>query len=85
MTSQQSQQSQLNYYPKIVGISPHKIKQLDGGLFVIPSWGIRRNISYRLNYEMAVGFGVDFSELFEIDDTDFIVNIHLRIGLKFKK
>ena len=55
----------------------------DGGLFIIPGWGIRRNLSYRLNYELGFGMGVDISELFKIEDTDLIYNIHLRFGYKF--
>lgn len=63
-------------------------------LFLIPTWGIRRNISYRWNFEMGAGFGVDLIKAFglrseslrEVDNTgdnDFIFNVHLRIGYKY--
>jgi len=52
----------------------------------IPYWGIRRNLSNSFNYEVGIGMGVIhyFAENagFVEDDTDFIVALHLRIGLK---
>jgi hypothetical protein len=75
--------AEIRYYPKFLAISNNQNVKKDGGLFIIPGWGIRRNLSYRLNYELGFGMGVDISELFKIEDTDLIYNIHLRFGYKF--
>lgn len=88
----------IQYFPKFLTYSPlgnsdeflaFDAKEPNGGLFFTPTWGIRRNISYRWNYEIAAGLGID---LFERSPTtkeaahygnDFILNIHLRIGYKY--
>ena len=78
----------IRYYPKFLGVSPHEIKELDGGLFLIPTWGMRRNLSYRLNYELGIGVGADLYEFLfteEVDNVDIILNFHLRIGYKFRR
>jgi len=78
----------IRYYPEFLAISlrPEDI-DLDAGLFLIPTWGIRRNISYRVNYELGFGMGVDVYELLtdESHTTDFLLNVHIRIGYKFGK
>lgn len=92
----------FQYYPKILAYSPSRdtSKKLifnsnepNGGLYFVPTWGIRRNISYRWNFELGAGFGVDLIELFglgsrtlkeiEYGGDDFIFNVHLRIGYKY--
>lgn len=77
----------IRYYPEILGASSYRYSELDGGLFLIPSWGIRRNISYRMNYELGVGAGIDIYELITNyrSETDFMFNLHIRIGYKFGK
>lgn len=78
----------IRYYPKFLAYDLYKAKFIndaDGGLFVLPTWGIRRNSSYRINYELGFGVGIDIYELLtdESSTTDFLLNIHLRIGYKF--
>jgi len=80
----------VRYYPKILALSPTPINDLEGGIFIVPTWGIRRNISYRLNFELGLGFGIDILDpiISETDKTedflhDIVFNIHLRIGYKY--
>lgn len=80
----------FSYYPKILQYSPHKINEPETGIFIIPTWGIRRNISYRWNFELGAGFGIDVLNPFlEVRDNyeqyihDFMFNVHLRIGYKY--
>ncbi|MFK7812059.1 MAG: hypothetical protein AB8B59_06165 [Maribacter sp.] len=77
----------IRYYPEILAFSPHEINELDGGVFLVPSWGIRRNLSYRINYELGAGLGLDVYELLTepYATTDPLFNIHIRIGYKFGK
>lgn len=51
------------YYPEILAYSPRGINDVDGGFFIVPSWGIRRNINYRWNFEMGLGIGIDLTEI----------------------
>ena len=75
----------IRFYPEFGALSAHEITEIDGGIFLIPTWGIRRNISYRINYEMGIGLGVDVYELLtsENSTTDLNFNVHLRLGYKF--
>jgi len=80
----------FRYYPKFIAVELYETKFIndaDGGLFFIPTWGIRRNFNYRLNYEIGIGGGLDVLELFtsEWNTGDFTYNIHIRIGYKFGK
>ena len=79
------------YYPEILAYSPKGINEVDGGFFIVPSWGIRRNINYRWNFEIGAGVGIDLTELNRSDKgiggtedfEDYLFNLHLRIGYKF--
>lgn len=92
----------IKYYPKILAYSPNGNtserlafgpNEPNGGVYLIPTWGMRRNISYRWNFELGIGFGVDLVEAFGLGSrtfkeiarvgNDFIFNIHLRIGYKY--
>lgn len=83
------------YYPEILAYSPRGINEVDGGFFIVPSWGIRRNIDHRWNFEIAIGVGVDLTETFRSknyegtivteDFEDLLFNIHIRIGYKYGK
>jgi len=77
----------FRWYPEILAFSLHGIDDNDGGFFVVPTWGIRRNISFRWNYELGIGLGVDVYELLfsEANTTDVNLNLHIRIGYKFGK
>lgn len=81
------------YYPEILAYSPKGINEVDGGVFIVPSWGIRRNINYRWNFEIGAGVGIDLTELVKSksydgglateDFEDVLFNIHIRIGYKY--
>lgn len=79
------------YYPDIFAYSPRGINEVDGGFFIVPSWGIRRNINYRWNFEIGVGIGIDLTEISRSesdrggteDFEDLLFNLHLRFGYKF--
>lgn len=81
------------YYPEILAYSPKGINEVDGGFFIVPSWGIRRNINFRWNFELGAGLGIDLKELMKSksfdgglateDFEDLLFNIHLRIGYKY--
>lgn len=92
----------IKYYPKILAYSPKGDtsellafgpNEPNGGVFLIPTWGIRRNISYRWNFELGAGFGIDLIEALNLGTrtfkevaragNDFIYNVHLRIGYKY--
>ncbi|WP_273567834.1 hypothetical protein [Maribacter halichondriae] len=77
----------IRWYPEFWAISPHTIDEIDGAVFIVPTWGIRRNISFRWNYEVGIGMGVDVYELLfsEVNTTDVNFNLHVRIGYKFGK
>lgn len=79
------------YYPEILAYSPRGINEVDGGFFIVPSWGVRRNINYRLNLEIGAGIGIDLTKVRRSetntgsteDFEDILFNIHLRFGYKF--
>lgn len=75
------------YYPEILGYSPIGTNEVDGGFFIVASWGMRRNINYRWNIELGLGAGIDLTEIRRTEGTedfeDFLLNMHLRIGYKF--
>lgn len=81
------------YYPEFLAYSPREFDQVDGGFFIVPSWGIRRNINYRWNVEIGLGIGIDLTEIRRNetanggteDFEDFLLNLHLRIGYKFEQ
>jgi len=77
----------IKYIPEFSVIGAYRDYDFDGGIFLIPSWGIRRNLSYRLNYELGIGFGFDVYEILTAPNstTDFIFNAHIRVGYKFGK
>lgn len=79
------------YYPEVLAYSPRGINEVDGGLFIVLSWGMRRNIDYHWNIEIGLGVGIDLTEISRTetanggteDFEDLLFNIHLRIGYKF--
>lgn len=75
----------IRFHPKFGAFSPNHIEKINGGVFITPTWGIRRNISYRLNYELGIGAGIDVPKLlikkYTTNNANF--NIHLRIGYKY--
>ena len=57
-------------------------------LYIIPSYGLKRNIGSNINYEIGGGVGLaryfDTDEFNVVDKSDLIINLHLRIGGIFK-
>jgi hypothetical protein len=58
---------------------------LEADFMIIPTWGIRRNISQHFNYEAGFGLGYIHykEEYYNANNSDVAVNIHARIGYKF--
>ncbi len=81
----------VRYYPEILAYSPKGINEVDGGFFIVPTWGIRRNINYRWNIEIGAGIGIDLTKVRKSetitggteDFEDILFNIHLRFGYKY--
>ncbi|WP_298478750.1 hypothetical protein [uncultured Maribacter sp.] len=90
----------FQYNPKFLAYSPSgntneplafDAEEPNGGLFITPTWGMRRNINYRWNFEIGAGLGIDISETQKRTTVkeaghmgnDFVFNIHLRIGYKY--
>ncbi len=76
----------VRYYPRFLAYSPIEYENVDGGVFLYHSWGMRRNINYKWNIEFGAGIGVDpFLKNREVDDGDsnWVLNLTLRIGYKY--
>ena len=79
-----------NYIFLLTGFSPDWViitnsdnLNADNALFVIPSWGLKRNLGDRFNFEIGGGVGYSYSFVdFEHGEHDIVVNVHLRIGFK---
>lgn len=75
------------YHPDWFVISSEDNINFISDISIIPTWGIRRNISNHFNYEAGIGIG--YVHYFEednvvlLDDNDVTVNLHLRIGYRF--
>ena len=75
------------YHPDWFIISNEDHINFISDISIIPTWGIRRNIGNHFNYE--AGFGIGYVHYFKednvilLDDSDVIVNLHLRIGYRF--
>lgn len=52
-------------------------------LFIAPTWGIRRHIGNNFNYEAGIGAGYVHYHNKLPSDTNFGINVHLRIGYTF--
>jgi len=51
----------------------------------IPTWGIRRNLGQKINYETGIGVGYKYYISNPSYNSDIALNIHLRIGMDFRK
>ena len=75
------------YHPDWFVISNEDNINFISDISIIPTWGIRRNISSHFNYE--AGFGIGYVHYFEkdnvvlLDESGVTVNLHLRIGYRF--
>jgi hypothetical protein len=59
-------------------ISNYKNKRAQNNFFIIPKWGIRRNINKNFNFETGFGIGAEF-----LEKTNPVVELHLRFGYDF--
>lgn len=77
----------LNYNPNWFTISGLDNVNLNNGISLIPTWGIRRSIGKQLTVEAGVGVGawVDFVEQVVFPETNYgiILSVPLRIGYRF--
>lgn len=71
-------------HPNWFSISNQENIQVEDGFFILPTWGIRRNINWHFYYELGIGAGFSINGLSEIEggDTQFLYNINARIGYK---
>jgi hypothetical protein len=60
-------------------ISNYYTKRARNTLYIIPKWGIKRNIGVNFNYELGFGLGY-FSESYNEGP---IAELHMRIGYNF--
>lgn len=68
-----------SFYPDWFVISTHDHVGVANQLAIIPSWGIRRQLGSRFNYEAGIGLG--YRQLFN-GDGSAAMNLHLRIGYR---
>ncbi len=75
-----------SYHPDWFVISNHKNIRVIDDLSLVPTWGIKRNIGKRFNFE--TGIGVGYMRYF-IRDNGYVknrgsaaINVHLRIGYR---
>lgn len=74
----------LNYHTDVVTITDRDKSRIPEDISIIPTWGIRRHIGSYLNYELGIGAGYQRGfiklENYSRNTSDFVVNLHLRIG-----
>jgi hypothetical protein len=76
-----------SYHPDWFILSNYDDIRIVSDLSIIPTWGLRRNIGSRLNFETGIGFG--YAYLFSKkagypeNEGHSTVNLHLRIGYRF--
>lgn len=72
----------VSYHPDLFVISSRRNTFVPNQISIIPTWGIRRNLGKKLNFETGIGIG--YRRIFNknyIDKNEGVVNLHLRIGL----
>lgn len=80
----------FKYLPDTFVITGEDDANVLNQIYIIPKWGIRRNIgSSNFNYEAGIGIGymhifVDKDHFYSGDESDVAVDLHLRIGYTFK-
>lgn len=76
-----------SFLPDWFVVSNYDNIQVINQITLIPTWGIKRNIGQRLNYEAGFGIGYRYSFSksagFEANEGDVAANLHLRIGYRF--
>ncbi len=77
---------QTRFIPDWFVISDYKYESTQSQLWIMPMWGIRRNIGRHFNYEAGIGMGYIFyfkSKNYSKSYSQFVPNILLRIGYRF--
>lgn len=76
-----------SYRPDLFVISNYDIQKVVSDLTIIPTWGIRRNIGNRFNYETGVGIGYTYMFAKQAgylqNESEVALKLHLRIGYRF--
>ncbi len=72
------------FYPNFLSYSTQENINIKNGLFIMPSWGIRRNFNRYFYYELGLGAGFNLSGISEIkgNESILIYNILARVGYK---
>lgn len=74
-----------SYTPDWFQIANHDNITIPNQVSVIPTWGIRRNLGTKFNYETGIGVGIRviYWESISYWERDTVLNLHLRIGYRF--
>lgn len=76
-----------SYHPSWFVISNYNNVDIISDISVIPTWGIRRNLGFKFNFE--TGFGIGYRYIFAKNagyaenESRVAINLHLRIGYTF--
>ncbi len=72
------------FYPEFFSYSNQENINIKNGLFIMPTWGIRRNFNQYFYYELGAGVGFNINGLSEIEGKESILiyNILARVGYK---
>lgn len=76
-----------SYHPDWFVISNYDYIRIISDISFIPTWGIKRNIGKKFNFE--TGFGLGYRYIFAKsagyleDESELAVNLHLRLGYTF--
>ena len=75
----------LKWYPNWFGLSDNNNSRLGADIFVVPTFGIKRNINWNWNYELGggVGLGIPAGSTQAGEVLRPVYNILLRVGYKF--
>jgi hypothetical protein len=76
-----------DYHPDWFVISNYNRVETISDLIIVPTWGIRRNLGKRFNYESGIGMGCRYIFAKQAgylkNQAEVALNLHLRIGFKF--
>ncbi len=79
---------QASYNPNWFVISNYDNIEVVNQVALIPTWGIKRNIGSHFTYETGIGLGYRYyfakSAGYSKNEGEVAVNLHLRIGYRFK-
>lgn len=69
------------FRPNLIIKSGDNSNHENSSVSIIPTWGIRRNIKNKFNYEMGIGLGYNHNFIAENRNKNTsILNVHLRVG-----